>query len=146
MLFAFIEKLVSSFSVATSFLLVLFFVVVVLFNRAHKNPEMNVRWEDLVVDTKTLRVNPYKFGYVIGVVVGTWVVVTLTTGGTISWDMMIGYFAFLLGGSGWNSYIKGRFADTPPSQPNRPVKTALNDPQEQYPVDSQPSSEDEKLG
>jgi len=81
-----------------------------LFTKAHKDPNSPVRWEHLITDSYNDRTSPYKLGYLIGVIVSTWLVIFLANKekGELSFDIFGTYLAFLLGGAGWNSYMKNR--------------------------------------
>lgn len=89
------------FSTATWFLLFVLLFFVWLFSKAHRNPASKVDWEDLILDHATDRVSPYKVGYLVGVIVSTWVVVKFADGDKLSWDILGGYLMYLLGGAGW---------------------------------------------
>lgn len=105
------------FSPATWFVVFILGFVVWLFARANKNEHSAVRWEHLVVDTSTHRTSPYKLGYLIGMIVATWIVVKMTDTDKITYDMFGLYLAYLLGGAGWNSFIKNRPSKSVPEVP-----------------------------
>ena len=83
---------------------VLFFVWI--FSRAHKNPNSPIQWEHLVMDTSVNRASPYKLGFLIGLVVSTWIVVSLSDKNLLTYDIFGMYLTYLLGGAGWNSFVK----------------------------------------
>lgn len=84
----------------------LFFVW--LFAKANNNPNSAVNWEHLVLDSQNNRASPYKVGYLIGVIVSTWIVIKISDAGNLSLDIFGVYLAFLLGGAGMNSFTKSR--------------------------------------
>jgi hypothetical protein len=130
------------FSGATWFVLAILAFFVFLFVKADHDPTSPVSWEDLIVDSVTRRASPYKLGYLIGLIVGTWVVVYLTDKGTLSIDMFGGYLAYLLGGAGWGlkkSIPPDTSDDPPPVVPPAPVVTSSVTPAPVTPV-ATPSS------
>lgn len=94
------------FSFATWFVLFVLGFVVWLFRKANDNPRSTVNWEHLIVDSANDRASPYKLGYLIGVIVSTWIVITFADGDKLSFDVLGTYLTFLLGGAGVNSYFK----------------------------------------
>jgi hypothetical protein len=107
------------FSGATWFLLAIITFFVVIFVRANKDPTSPVAWEDLIIDTVTKKASPYKLGYLIGLIVATWVVVALTDAGKLSLDMFGAYLTYLLGGAGWGFAKKGAPTPDPQSDPQQ---------------------------
>ena len=87
-----------------------------MFAKASKDKKSLVNWEHLIVDSSTDRASPYKLGYIIGIIVSTWIVITFADGGKLSFDILGTYLSFLLGGAGVN--ILGK-----KSSPDKPVTT-----------------------
>jgi hypothetical protein len=79
-----------------------------IFYKAHRNPNSPVSWEDLIVDIDTSKTSPYKLGYLIGVVVGTWIVITFADNGKLTYDIFGIYLSFLLGGAGWAAFVQSK--------------------------------------
>ena len=100
------------FSFATWFVLFVLGFVVWLFRKANDNPHSTVNWEHLIVDSANDRASPYKLGYLIGVIVSTWIVITFANGDKLSFDILGTYLTFLLGGAGVNSYFKNSTSNT----------------------------------
>lgn len=126
MIEAFITQLVHAwtlipFSFATWFVIFVLGFFVWLFAKANQNPTSIVSWEHLIVDSVNDRASPYKLGYLVGVIVSTWIVITFADGGKLSFDILGTYLTFLLGGAGVNSYFK---SGTTQQTPTEPVKTA----------------------
>lgn len=94
------------FSAATWFVLATLIFVVWLFSKAMKNPDSPVMWEHLIVDSSNNRTSPYKLGYLIGMIVSTWIVVALMDKDKLTFDMFGTYLTYLLGGAGVNSFVK----------------------------------------
>ena len=92
------------FTGATWFVIAILGFVVWMFYKANMNPKSKIEWEDLVIDATTDRASPYKLGYMVGMVVATWIVLTFTDKGTLSFDILGTYLTFLLGGAGVNSF------------------------------------------
>lgn len=105
------------FSPATWFVVFVLGFVVWLFAKANKDTNSHVKWDHLVVDTSTNRTSPYKLGYLVGMIVATWIVVKLTDTDKITYDVFGLYLAYLLGGAGWNSFIKNRPTKSIPEVP-----------------------------
>lgn len=94
------------FSVATWFVLATLAFFVWLFTKASRDPSSPVRWEHLIIDSNNDRTSPYKLGYLIGLIVGTWVIVALIDKDHLTFDMFGTYLTYLLGGAGVNSFVK----------------------------------------
>ena len=109
---AFFAAIPNPFSTATWFVLGVLMFFVWLFAKAHKNPNSDVDWEDLILEYESFhdvpRVSPYKLGYLIGVIVSTWIVIRFADAGTLGWDILGGYLAFLLGGAGVAATMRSR--------------------------------------
>lgn len=114
------------FSGATWFLLAIITFFVIIFVRANHDPNSPVAWEDLIIDTITKKASPYKLGYLIGLIVATWVVVAITDAGKLSIDIFGAYLTYLLGGAGWGIAKKGLPAPDPQPDP-APVQQQATD-------------------
>jgi hypothetical protein len=100
------------FSLATWFILGILGFSVWIFYRASKNPENIISWEHLVIDTSTNRASPYKVGYLVGIIVSSWIVITFADTAKLTFDILGMYLSYLLGGAGMNAFIK---RTTPPA-------------------------------
>jgi hypothetical protein len=109
------------FSTSTWFVLLTLGFFVWLFAKASRTPNNIVNWEHLIVDSSNDRASPYKLGYLIGLIVSTWIVIQFADKGTLSFDILGTYLTFLLGGAGVNSFTKSKesiaTATTPPPAP-----------------------------
>lgn len=94
------------FSAATWFVLATLLFFVWVFSKADKSAASPVRWEHLIVDSNNDRASPYKVGYLVGLIVATWIVVTLMDRDKLTFDMFGTYLTYLLGGAGVNSFVK----------------------------------------
>lgn len=101
------------FSFATWFVLLTLGFFIWLFAKASKDRSSLVNWEHLIVDSSTDRASPYKLGYIIGIIVSTWIVITFADGGKLSFDILGTYLSFLLGGAGVNILGKKSTPDKP---------------------------------
>ncbi|TFH08281.1 MAG: hypothetical protein E4H14_06745 [Candidatus Thorarchaeota archaeon] len=108
------------FSTATWMVLGILMLLVWLFSKAHRNPDSRVDWEDLILDHDTDRVSPYKVGYLIGVIIGTWIIIRLSDADKLTWDILSGYFLYLLGGAGTSMMT----ADKKPKPAITPIPAA----------------------
>lgn len=98
------------FTGATWFVIATLALFVILFARASHDPKSPIRWEDMVIDSSNDRASPYKLGYLVGVIVGTWIVLTFTDHDKLTYDIFGMYLTYLLGGAGWNSFLKNKTA------------------------------------
>lgn len=94
------------FSAATWFVLATLIFFVWLFAKASKSVHSPVMWEHLIVDSSNNRASPYKVGYLVGLIVATWIVVALMDKDKLTFDMFGTYLTYLLGGAGVNSFVK----------------------------------------
>lgn len=98
------------FTAATWFVIAILGMFVWLFARGSRNPNSPVRWEDLIIDSSNDRASPYKLGFLIGMVVATWIVLTFADKDKLTYDIFGMYLTYLLGGAGWNSFMKNKTA------------------------------------
>ena len=101
------------FSGATWFILFILGFFVRLFYIGNKDPKSPVQWEQLIIDSSNNRASPYKLGYLIGLIVGTWIVVTLTDKNLMNVAIFSTYLTYLLGGAGANMYAKRGLTSLP---------------------------------
>jgi hypothetical protein len=102
------------FSGATWFVLFVLGFFVWIFVRANKNPDSPIVWEHLIIESTTDRTSPYKVGYLVGLIVATWVVVSITDRNNLTLDIFGVYLTYLLGGVGTNIYAKKDVINTKP--------------------------------
>lgn len=105
------------FSGATWFVLATLGFFVWLFSKASRDPKSPVKWEHLIVDSNNDRASPYKVGFLIGVIVGTWIIVRWADKGTLGFDMLGTYLTYLVTGAGMNSFIKAKQPPIPDDIP-----------------------------
>jgi apolipoprotein N-acyltransferase len=86
-----------------------------LFGRASRDPNSPIKWEHLIIDSSNDRASPYKMGFLLGGLVATWIVVTLTDKDKLSFDIFGLYLTYLLGGAGFNSFMKTKGAEANPA-------------------------------
>jgi predicted MFS family arabinose efflux permease len=111
------------FGSATWFVLFVLSFFVWLFAKASKNPTNPVEWEHLVIDSSNNRASPYKTGFLVGLIVGTWIVLSLADKDKLTFDIFGMYLTYLLGGAGVNSFVK-KGIDSTPSTPSDGVDGA----------------------
>lgn len=99
------------FTAVTWFVLFTILFFVWLFSKSHRDPNSPIRWEDLIISVTTGRADPYKIGYLVGIIVGTWVVIGLYDKEKLSFDMFGLYLAYLVGGAGWNMVTAKRHGE-----------------------------------
>lgn len=95
------------FSFATWFVVVILLFFIWVLYKASKSSTSPVVWEHLIVDSSNDRTSPYKLGYLVGVIVSTWIVITFADGDKLTFDIFGTYLTFLLGGAGVNAFFKG---------------------------------------
>lgn len=104
------------FTGATWFLLGTLAFFVWLFSRASRDPHSGVNWEHLFVDSTNDRASPYKLGYLIGVIVSTWIVLTMSDKQILTFDILGMYLTYLATGVGINMYAKNKQVTSDTSQ------------------------------
>lgn len=118
---ALIDKLtdiasLNPFSAATWFVILTLGFFVWLFSKASRDKTSPVKWEHLIIDSQNDRASPYKVGYLVGVIVATWIVIRISDAATLSLDIFGAYLAFLLGGASVNSFSKKNTPTPPPAE------------------------------
>ena len=101
------------FSAATWFVLATMVFFVWLFAKADRDPKSPIIWEHLIIDSCNNRASPYKMGYLVGLIVATWIVVTASDKDKLTLDIFGAYLTYLLGGAGANIMAKKDKAPTP---------------------------------
>lgn len=94
-------------NIAAVFLLGFFIIFGIIFWREHKDRNSPLRWVDMLLDKKQDRLSLTKFWQFVGSVVFIWVVITMTMSGTITPEILGIVGAFILGGYGLTTYVKG---------------------------------------
>ncbi len=96
------------FSGATWFIIGIMGFLIWMFYRANKDDGNRLNWEDLVIDASNERASPYKLGFLIGMIVSTWLIITLADKDKLTYDLFGMWLGFLLGGSSFNSWMKSK--------------------------------------
>lgn len=79
-----------------------------LFAKASKDPHSPIRWEHLIVDSQNDRASPYKLGYLLGLIISTWVILSFVDKDKLTFDIFGLYLTFVLGGASWNAFVKSK--------------------------------------
>lgn len=119
------------FSLATWFVLATLLFFVWLFAKASKKQDSVIRWEHLIVDSNNDRASPYKLGYLVGLILGTWVMVSLIDKDKLTFDLFGVYLSYLLGGAGVNSFVK-KNAEEEYRRQHRDSYRSYSAPEEEY--------------
>ncbi len=96
------------FSGPTWFVIAVLTYFTVVFGRASMDPRSLVKWEHLIIDSQNNRASPYKLGYLIGVIVSTWIVIRFADRETLNFDILGMYLTYLVTGAGVNSFVKAK--------------------------------------
>lgn len=96
------------FSAATWFVVLFIGFFIWLFAKASRDPNSPIKWEHLIIDSENDRASPYKVGYMIGVVVSSWIILQFFDRDKLTYDVFGMYLTYLLGGAGWNTFVKNR--------------------------------------
>ena len=96
------------FSAATWAVLITLGMFVWLFSRASRDPNSPIKWEHLIIDSSNNRASPYKMGFLLGGLVATWIVITLTDKNKLTFDIFGLYLTYLLGGSSINTFVRSK--------------------------------------
>lgn len=107
------------FTSATWFVVSTLAFFVWVFAKANNDKTSPVRWEHLVVDSHNDRASPYKTGYLVGLIVSTWIVLTFADKDKLTYDIFGIYLTYLLGGAGWNSMVKLKEVGSSSSTPDK---------------------------
>lgn len=94
------------FSGATWIVVALITFVIVIISKA--DTEGSIVWEDLIVDQEQDSISPYKLGFLIGIIVSTWIVIDAADKGALQESVLMLYMSYLLGGAGWSEFINKR--------------------------------------
>lgn len=104
------------FSGATWFTILTLVFFTWLFAKASRDPLNPIKWEHLIIDSNNNRASPYKLGYLIGVIVSTWIVIRFADRATLTFDILGMYLTFLVSGAGINTFAKAK--ETRQAQPD----------------------------
>ena len=85
-----------------------------IMSRASRDPKSPLNWEHLIIDSNNDRASPYKLGYLVGVIVSTWVVIRSVDRAVLSFDVLGMYLTFLVSGAGINTFAKRKEKQAPP--------------------------------
>lgn len=96
------------FSAATWSVIITLMVFLWLFSKASRDPKSVIKWEHLIVDSQNDRASPYKLGFMLGMIVSTWIVVNFADKDKLTFDIFGMYLTYLLGGAGFNTFIKSK--------------------------------------
>lgn len=113
------------FSAATWSVILTLAFFVWLFSKASRDPNSPIRWEHLIVDSRTDRADPYKLSFLLGTIVGTWIVVNFADKDKLTFDIFGMYLTYLLGGAGWISTIKSKNPTAHDPQVTEPTPPTL---------------------
>ena len=101
------------FSGATWFTILTMVFFTWLFAKASRDPLNPIKWEHLIIDSQNNRASPYKLGYLIGVIISTWIVIRFADRQTLNFDILGMYLTYLVTGAGVNSFIKAKEGQSP---------------------------------
>jgi hypothetical protein len=104
------------FSAATWSVIMTLAVFVYLFSKASRDPKSPIRWEHLIVDSQNDRASPYKLGFMLGMIVGTWIVVNFADKDKLTFDIFGMYLTYLLGGASWSTFMKTKGGESTAAQ------------------------------
>ena len=100
------------FSAATWVVIFTLGFFVLLFATASRDVNSLIHWEHLILESETDRASPYKLGYLVGIIVATWLVIRISDAGNLSLDIFGAYLAYLLGGASVNLFKKRQAQET----------------------------------
>lgn len=99
--------------VNNSILMGCFFLFLFLILKEHKNPNSPIAWADIITDKTTNKLSLTKLGQLWGIVISSWVVITMAqipAAYTIFPLIFPAYLAFLGGTWAWKSYMKDKMS------------------------------------
>lgn len=100
------------FTAPTWFVIAILAGFVWLFAKGSRDPNNPILWEHLIIDSSNNRASPYKLGFLIGLIISTWIVLTFADKDKLTYDIFGMYLTYLLGGAGWNSISKNKNASS----------------------------------
>lgn len=116
----FLKNTFGVFALSTQLLFLLAFAIIIaflLFKATHREDNA-IDWTDIITDTSgSGKLSSIKVGQMIGLLISSWVVVSLTERNSLSFDIFGLYLAFVGGGAGWSSYLKAKFNTNPKVPP-----------------------------
>lgn len=133
------------FTQATWFTLFTLLFFVWLFAKASHDPSNPIKWEHLIIDSDNNRASPYKVGYLIGVIIGTWIVLRWADTGALTYDILGMYLTYLLGGAGVNSFAKRNPQSIQQTQYGNDTFSSHNVYQQRRVQPAQPPEDDEQI-
>lgn len=104
------------FSAATWSVIMTLAVFLYLFGKASRDPKSPIRWEHLIVDSQNDRASPYKLGFMLGMIIGTWIVVNFADKDKLTFDIFGMYLTYLLGGASWSTFMKTKGGESTGAQ------------------------------
>lgn len=89
-------------------LIMLLMVMIFLIALWREQKANNLDWTDMITrDGK--RVSATKVLQLVGGCVGTWIIIQLTLGGTITWDMFMIYLAYVASVDGFSKLVSAKY-------------------------------------
>lgn len=92
-----------------AFLICLSAVVGYLVFKASHREENAIDWVDFITDPRNGNLSLSKLGHLTGIVISSWVIVSMSDDGKMTFDIFGLYLAFAGGTAGWSSYLKAKF-------------------------------------
>ena len=93
------------------FLASLFAIAIYLLFKAAHRDEQAVDWVDLIIEPTTGKLSTTKLGHLVGLIISSWAVVSLTDSDKLTYDIFGLYLAYAGGTAGWSSYLKAKFGN-----------------------------------
>ena len=119
-----IMKFAGMFSPATWFLMISIIVFIMAIIRASLSKTSKLDWEDMLVDQLTQKMSVTRLGQLVGIIIGSWVIITIVDAKKeIGIEVFGTYLAFLIGAYGLNNYFKNGSGGQPLPPPDKVQKT-----------------------
>lgn len=86
-------------------------VILWIVNKASKDPNSPVSWDDFIVDPETNKASVYRLGYLFGGMISSWVICSLTLSDRLTGELLLIYLTYLIGGASWSAYLNNKKAN-----------------------------------
>jgi hypothetical protein len=123
-----------TFNVYGIILLVVALIFILAFWQAHKKKGLD--WTDMITRDGT-KVSTTKILQLVGGVVGTWIIIQVTMGGTLTWDLFAIYLAYVASIDGFSKLIMAKYGAEGSDDSRVPYRRREYRPVSRRPIDDE---------
>ena len=114
------NAIVAAITFKTIILAIFLVILGMAFYQAHKRTKDPIDWIDMLLDKNSNRVSISKVGQFVGLIVSSWVVISMASSNNLNYDIFGIYLAFSLGGAMFSTFVKGKYNMSDPPKTPRP--------------------------